>query len=194
MKLFQMKMNLLNLTDMKLLTLSLFLMSAPLLAQQALIEDAVLPLPENLRANATVISINENGDDVILRLGTNEQVCLTDNPNLDGFGVACYHKDLEPFMKRGRELRKEGKKFQEIFDTREKEAKSGKLIMPQQATNLVVMSGKDKASASLRWVVYLPFQTAESTGLALKPNFAGAPWLMYPGTHAAHIMISPPNP
>jgi hypothetical protein len=57
--------------------------------------------------------------------------------------VSAYHviiKDLEPFMARGRELKKQGKSFKEIFDTREAEAKSGKLKMPKQAANLQVYS------------------------------------------------------
>jgi hypothetical protein len=41
-------------------------------------------------------------------------------------------------------------------------------------------------------VIYLPFATAESTGLSLKAS-PGAPWLMYPGTAGAHIMINPPR-
>jgi hypothetical protein len=43
-----------------------------------------------------------------------------------------------------------------------------------------------------RWVFYWPFATAESTGLSTK-NQMGTPWLMYPGTAGAHIMISPPK-
>jgi hypothetical protein len=32
---------------------------------------------------------------------------FADNPKQDGFSAACYHKDLEPFMARGRVLREE---------------------------------------------------------------------------------------
>ena len=56
------------------------------------------------------------------------------------------------------------------------------------------MSGNDKESASLRWVVYIPYATAESTGLPLKPLVSGGPWIMFPDTYRAHIMISPPKP
>jgi hypothetical protein len=44
----------------------------------------------------------------------------------------------------------------------------------------------------LRWVIYVPFATAESTGLSTKGS-DGAPWLMAPGTAGAHIMINPPK-
>ena len=42
-----------------------------------------------------------------------------------------------------------------------------------------------------RSVVYIPWATAESTGLPLKPAGPGLPWIMDPGTHRAHIMINP---
>ena len=43
----------------------------------------------------------------------------------------------------------------------------------------------------LRWVIYTPYATPESTGLTTKSGTE--PWLMYPGTAGAHIMISPPK-
>ena len=45
----------------------------------------------------------------------------------------------------------------------------------------------------LRYVIYIPFATPESTGLPLAPSEPGMPWIMDPGTHRAHIMINPPQ-
>ena len=45
--------------------------------------------------------------------------------------------------------------------------------------------------AQYRYVVYLPFATSESTGLPEKPLSSNHPWIMNPGTHKAHIMITP---
>ena len=56
-----------------------------------------------------VYGYDTNGNFVVLRNGTNEMICITDDPNSPGFSVSSYHKDLEPFMIRGRELKKEGK-------------------------------------------------------------------------------------
>jgi hypothetical protein len=58
-------------------------------------------------------------------------------------------------------------------------------------------SGYDAAAGKvqdpyLRWVIYVPFATPESTGLSTKAN-GGGPWLMGGGTAGAHIMISPPK-
>ena len=48
------------------------------------------------------------------------------------------------------------------------------------------------ADSYLRWVIYTPYATPESKGLTTKAG--SEPWLMYPGTAGAHIMISPPLP
>ncbi|WP_299707883.1 hypothetical protein [uncultured Pontibacter sp.] len=173
-------------------------------ATEVQIKTAVLAAPADMREGATVLGYNQKGEVVTLRKGTNELVCLADDPNQPGFSVSCYHRDLEPFMARGRELRIAGKKSDEIFDTREKEAKSGKLTMPKQPTSLFVYSAPEEqinmrtgevADGYLRYVVYIPWATAESTGLPLKPDKGSVamPWIMHPGTHGAHIMISPPR-
>ena len=166
------------------------------------ITTAVLAAPEGLRDKAMVYGYSEKGDFVVLRSGSNEMVCIADDPKQPGLNVSCYHKDLEPFMARGRDLKKEGKSFQEIFDIREEEVKGKKLAMPSQPTSLFVFSAKDEnfdrntgtvKDGNLRYVVYIPWATAESTGLPLKPEAPGMPWIMDPGTHRAHIMINPPS-
>jgi hypothetical protein len=164
------------------------------------IKTAVLAAPEEKRAGAMVYGYNIKGEFIVLRKGTNELICIADNPNQNGFSVSCYHKDLEPFMERGRELKTAGKSFQEIFDIREAEVKSGKLMMPKQASNLQVYSAPAEAyntstgevtKGKFRYVVYIPWATAASTGLPTKPDAPGMPWIMDPGTHRAHIMIDP---
>lgn len=163
---------------------------------------AVLAAPEDKRAGAAVYGYDGKGELVLLRKGTNEMICLADDPQVAGLSVSCYHKDLEPFMARGRELKQQGKTFKEIFDIREKEAKSGKLKMPRQAANLQVFSASaadynpssgEVRKGSYRYVVYIPWATAASTGLPSKPEAPGMPWIMDPGTHRAHIMIDPPG-
>lgn len=170
--------------------------------KQEQIDAAVQAVPEDKRDNATVLGYNSNNEIVQIREGSNEFVCLSDDPTKEGFSVACYHKDLEPFMARGRELRAEGKTGSEVFDIRAEEAKSGELSMPENPATLYVLAGAngqyDAASgkvknAKLRYVVYIPYATAESTGLPTKPQVAGGPWIMDPGTHKAHIMVTPPS-
>lgn len=163
------------------------------LSQETSLSDATLPLAEEDRAKATILAYDANGTTYLAKRGTNNYICLADDGNKDGFSVACYHKDLDTFMARGRELKAQGKGFKEIFDMREKEVVAGTLDLPKTPHTLYVMSGKTKAEANVRWVVYIPFATSESTGLPLKPLVPGGPWIMDPGTHRAHIMISPPG-
>ncbi len=183
-----------------LLPLLIQAQSIPTATEQ--IQLAVHASPSDLREGAAVWGYNKNGELVTLKEGSNQMVCLADDPQKEGISVACYHKSLEPFMSRGRELRKEGKGRDEVTQIREAEAKSGKTPMPESPATLYVLSGKDAqffpdsdslAGAHLRYVVYIPFATAESTGLPTKPSVPGEPWIMFPGTHNAHIMITPPR-
>ena len=166
------------------------------------IATAVMAAGEADRADATVYGYDSEGNVVKIREGSNNTICVADNPNQEGFNIASYHINLEPFMARGRALRAEGKNPQEIFDMREKEAKEGSLKMPETPSTLQLVYGKEgKYNAETgelegtkyRSVVYIPWATAESTGLPLKPVVPGAAWLMDPGTHRAHIMITPPQ-
>ncbi len=165
------------------------------------ISAAVKAAPEKDREGATVYGFDQNGEYTLLREGENSLICVSDDPNRPGFQTVCYHRDLEPFMSRGRALRQEGKKGQEIFDIRENEAREGLLSMPDQPTTLHLLEGKEGfydsttgevKKANYRYVVYIPWATSESTGLPLKPMVEGGPWIMDPGTHRAHIMITPP--
>ncbi len=171
-------------------------------AAEVQIKNAVLAAPEEQRENATVMGYSPKGEFKVIRKGKNGMICLADDPAQTGFSVSCYHQDLDPFMARGRELKKEGKSFQEIFDIREAEVKAGKFKMPKQPATLYVYTTSDEKynrttgeiqDGYLRYVIYIPYATSESTGLPLKPDAAGMPWIMDPGTHRAHIMISPPK-
>jgi hypothetical protein len=163
---------------------------------------AVMAAPTPLQDGAAVYSISEKGDVVVIRAGKNELICLADDPKQPGLNVSCYQKDLEPFMARGRQLKAEGKNFQEIFDIREKEVKAGKLKMPKDPATLYVYTSPEGqfntetgeiTKGYLRYVIYIPFATPESTGLPLSPAAPGMPWIMDAGTHRAHIMINPPE-
>jgi hypothetical protein len=161
---------------------------------------ALLAAPDDGKEEATVYGYSPGKELILLRKGKNELICLSDDPAQPGLSVACYHRDLEAFMKRGRDLRKAGKSPKEIFDIREQEAKEGRLIMPKVPASLYVYSAQAKdydhmkgevTNGYLRSAIYIPYATAESTGLPLKPQAPGMPWIMDPGTHGAHIMINP---
>ncbi len=162
------------------------------------IKTAVLAAPLAARDAATVLGYDPSGAVVTLREGTNNLICLADNPKQKGFSVACYHKNLEPFMARGRALAAEGKNPKEVLNTREEEVKSGKLIMPDKSVLNVTTGTHNEANGEItdqytRYVVYIPYATPETTGIPLAPLGEGGPWIMDPGTHRAHIMINPPK-
>lgn len=166
------------------------------------IKTAVLPAPEELKEGAMVYGYNEEGKLVVLREGTNYLVCIADDPNREGINVSCYSKKLDPFMARGRELAAEGKSVAEQRETRQKEAESGELVLPDSPSMTYILSGDeedyDSSTGELknsyyRYVIYMPYATTEETGLPDKPHVPGMPWLMDPGTHRAHIMITPPQ-
>jgi hypothetical protein len=162
------------------------------------IKTALLAAPKTEREAATVLGYDPTGTVVTLRSGTNHLICLADDPKQKGFSVACYHQSLEPFMARGRELAAQGKKPSEVTQVREQEVKAGKLKMPDRGV-LNVTTGKVNETTGevtelyTRYVVYIPYATPESTGIPLAPLTPGAPWIMDPGTHRAHIMINPPK-
>ena len=61
---------------------------------EALIATALMAAPEESRADAKVIGYNMAGEFVTLKEGSNEFICLADDPNKEGFSAACYHKNL----------------------------------------------------------------------------------------------------
>jgi len=155
---------------------------------------AVKAAPEPLRNGATVRGYNADGSIITLRKGPGPLVCLADNPDVEGFQVACYHESLAPFMQRGRELRRQG--VTAVDSVRQSEIEAGALSYPDHPAALYNLSGTYDAAAdtvrdaSRLHVVYVPYETAESTGLPTRPQ--GGPWLMEPGQPWAHIMITNP--
>src|SRR5450432_2093168 len=102
---------------------------------------AVLAAPKDMRSGAAVLGYNDKGELVTLRKGENDLICLAADPKAKNYSVACYHKDLEPYMARGRELAAQGLKGKERMDKRWKEVEEGKVTMPKGPHMLYVLSG-----------------------------------------------------
>jgi hypothetical protein len=172
-------------------------LAAQVPAPELQIAGAVSAAPEALRAGATVIGYSNYHRMATLREGTNEMICLADDPSESSWHVACYHKDLEPFMRLGRELREAGLSHGEVDSARMAAIQSGALKMPdgpRMLYNLYAAGDSVDAATGLAHgtsglpVVYIPYATAESTGLSTRPG-DGQPWLMFAGKPWAHIMI-----
>ncbi len=200
---------------MRILSLMLFAVPALVQAQAALaaqaapaahtklsnehaIIAATLPLPADMRADATVLGVGADGlSTTVLRTGTNGMTCLTPNPTLSDFHVACYQDSMEPFMARGRDLRKSGVKGAQVDTVRFAESKSGALALPTLPAALYSLSGGvfdtgagKVTGARALYVVYIPYASMKTTGIGEKPA-GNAPWIMFPGTPKAHIMFTP---
>lgn len=162
------------------------------------IKAAVSAAPESMQKEATVIGYNEKGDLEELREGSNSLVCVADDPEQSNFHVSCYHKDLRPFMSRGRDLREQGFSRKKIDSLRREEIEAGTLKMPGKPMALYSLTGSKDAfnyetglirSAKPLYVIYIPYATQATTGLSKRPASKGAPWIMEPGTPWAHIMV-----
>ena len=160
------------------------------------IKEAVQPLPDDLKAGATVVTYDEKtGDRVVLRAGTNYIECQPKAK--DGF-VRCYNKVLSPRRDMEAKLRAQGKADADVTKEIQAAMKDGRLKPPPFGT-VSYRYSDDPGRIKLLWVISVPNATPEQLGIstesqrdaALKGN--GKPWMMLPGTPGAHIMI-PINP
>lgn len=179
------------------------LVTAPVAAQEIPLETqvalAVQAAPEAMRADATVQGYDADGSFITIREGSNELICMAPNPASESFEVSCHHEALEPYFARGRELRAEGMAPNAATQQRWEEVDAGTLDLPYGAINYILHgAGFDAATNEiqepfLRWVIYTPGATPETTGISAQPAVPGAPWLMFAGTPGSHIMIVPPR-
>jgi hypothetical protein len=159
---------------------------------------AVLPLPAALREGAGVMGYRTAGRLEVLRPAKNGMQCLANDPAGDRFHVACYATSMEPFMARGRALRAAGTTGTQVDTVRFAEVRRGTLKMPTAPASLYSLTGPkgdfDAATGTAPhskplYVLYMPFATTATTGVPSVPG--KGPWLMYPGTPKAHMMLTP---
>jgi hypothetical protein len=156
------------------------------------ITQATLPLPEDLRAGATVYKYDaKTGERIVLRKGTNSVECIPRGD--DGF-TWCYNTISAPRRDFSAKLHAQGKSEKEIQDAVAEAAKTGALPATPFGTMSYRLYGK-KDRIQLLWVLSVPGATPETIGVsegsqrdaAIGGN--GRPWLMLSGTPRAHIMI-----
>ena len=156
------------------------------------IAQATLPLPEDLRAGAAVITYDKTtGARQVLREGTNFVECTPKGD--DGF-TWCYNKVTAPRRDLQAKLRAEKKSDKEIQEAVAAATAAGTIKPTPFGTMSYRLYGK-KDRIQLLWVMSVPNATPDSIGVsegsqrdeALKGQ--GVPWLMLPGTPGAHIMI-----
>lgn len=141
------------LLSLTLLSLNTFAQTIPPAEDQ--IAATVQAAPEEMRAGAAVLGYNAEGKLVELRKGTNELVCLADDPkDAARFSAACYHKDLDPFMARGRELTAQGiTGGNRNAEYRWKEVKEGKLKCRANRACRMCCQAKATTRPAARWLM-----------------------------------------
>jgi hypothetical protein len=156
------------------------------------ITQATLPLPEDLRAGATVYKYDpKTGDRIVLRPGTNMLECMP--RGADGF-TWCYNKVTAPRRDMAAKLRAQGRKEEEITAALAEATKNGTLKPTPFGTMSYRLYGK-RDRIQLLWVLSVPGATPDSIGVTTASaredalELRGTPWLMLPGTPGAHIMI-----
>jgi len=178
-----------------MLTCALSVIAPPVSAASSaeLIAQAVTPLPEDLRAGATVLTYDPaTGARRVLRQGNNGIECQPEN-SWDEF-TRCYSKLIAPRYDFEAKLRAQKKSEKDIEAATEAAYKSGELKVPPSGTMSYRLSNKDGVIKRL-WMVSVPYATHETLGIstvsqrdaALKGQ--GIPWMMLEGTAGAHIMI-----
>ncbi len=156
------------------------------------IAEALKPLPDDLKAGATVVAYDAaTGAREVLRQGTNQIECQP--KAADGF-VRCYNKMLAPRRDLEAKLRAQKKSDEEIAAAVAEAQKNGTVARPQFGT-MSYRYSDDPKRIKLLWTMSVPGATPETIGVstvsqrdaALKGS--GQPWLMLAGTPGAHIMI-----
>ena len=157
------------------------------------VEQATLPLPEDLRAGAAVVRYDTStGERHVLREGTNFIECQPRNPD-NGFTV-CYNESDAPEQALRAKLAAEGKSGAEIGDAIAAAAESGEINRAPFGSMIYRLYEEDDR-LKLLWVMRLPNATPDQlgmpTGSQRDASLAGQglPWMMAEGTPQAHLMI-----
>lgn len=171
---------------------SLFAVTAMAQTVDPRVAEALKPLPEDLKAGATVVAYDAaSGARQVLRQGTNQIEC---QPKAEDGFVRCYNKILAPREDLEAKLHAQKKSDADITAAVAEGQKAGTIPKPQFGT-MSYRYSDDPKRIKLLWVMSVPNATPESLGVsttsqrdaALKG--AGQPWMMLPGTPGAHIMI-----
>lgn len=168
--------------------------SGSLLAQsdQALIAQAVLPLPEDLRADATVYRYDETtGERIVLRQGSNQVEC---RPKDESGFTRCAPVANGSRSDLSAKLRAQDMAEEDIEATLTT-AESRGLISPRVFGALSYRLYDEPDRIQLLWIISVPNATPEQLGMptgSQRDNSLagrGTPWMMNPGTDSAHLMI-----
>lgn len=167
-------------------------MSVSAQSVDALIAEAVRPLPEDLRAEATVYTYDDRGDRVVLRQGTNQVECVPKNPDT-GF-TRCNAISNAARMDYTAKLRAQGLSGAELDDALVEAVNAGEIDdLVFGSISYRLYDGDDRIK--LLWLVLVPYAMPGDLGMPTESQRdaslagSGRPWMMREGTAFAHVMI-----
>lgn len=158
---------------------------------QDMVAHATLPLPEDLRDGAAVVTY-ENGMRKTLREGSNMIVCQTRDDE-SGF-TRCGHKDNLASMDLQAKLTAEGKSNEEVQAAIAAAEAAGE-VAPRKFGQVGYRLYEEDDRLKLLWVMRLPNATSVGLGMptgSQRDNALagkGMPWMMREGSDSAHLMI-----
>jgi len=157
------------------------------------VEQATLPLPEDLRAGATVSVLDAaTGERRVLRPGTNSIECRPLNPET-GY-VRCYHEAVWVGRDLPARMRAVGRSEEDIAAAMV-EARASGVVKPTTPASLAYRLYGEDDRVRLLWMVRVPGRTSMELGMptgSQRDNALagrGTPWMMNEGTSGAHLMI-----
>ena len=159
-------------------------------ASQADVDKALLPLPEGLRNQTTVIKWKPDFTYDTLRKGTNGLVCYDRSgmPQQQAFAVQCTSIGNLPREAQNLKAESTGDRAKSEAMLKELE-QNGTRAKPEFGSIWYHLSGTDRDHLSAHEVtIAVPGATEASLGLPEKRRENGA-WIMNAGTSTAHIMI-----
>lgn len=180
-----------------------------MVAAEAPLESATLPLPTELRVKASIVSLDSEGNVTTLRSGDGQMVCIADRPDDDAFDARCYHRDFIPYFYRVRQLSAEGVARTDIDARIEQEMEAGTFQMTMRPTagyrmlgpiTALTENGTAWTEEMWRWQsIHIPNATAEDLGFVTEEdlglvtgNEALMPYVMANGNLWSHVMINSP--
>jgi len=170
---------------------------------------AVLPLPEQMRAGATVMRPDSTGRPVVVRRGTNGIACMRFVPGEGAWDARCYEETMFQVVLRMRELFRSGVAPHAVGPRVDAEMKAGTLKLPTHpAVGYRALGGPDAYNPATGvatprldiWQsIHVPFATARQLGFPDESTVSdtqvtGVPFVMASGTGWAHVMIKHPAP
>ena len=161
-----------------------------------------LPLPDSLRAGATLVGVDANKQRVTLRGGSNGVVCTIWVPGEDSFDVRCYQQSFMPVIDARWKHSVAGASYRVMQHDLDSAIAAKAIVLPDHPTAGYRMLGPARAFDAKRgrvtneieqWEsIHIPYHTGVEMGLPSEEQ-GGSLFVMSPGTYWAHVMIMHPQ-